>query len=100
MIARLLKTCLDDRALVAQALFRATQGQGQRGQVRTTEIAKLDALEVVPDAFVWVQLGRITRQALQMQAFGRSTAQEIFDGLAAVDGRAVPDDEQLPADFA
>jgi hypothetical protein len=100
MVARLCDTGADDRAFVAQALLGPAQRQSQRGQVGTAEIAQLDPLEVVPDAFVRVQLGRVGGQLLQVQPFGAAFAQEVLDGLAAMDGRPVLDHQELAADLA
>src|SRR5688500_7309195 len=64
-------------------------------QVRTADVAERDVLEVAPDALVErVAVGRVPGQWLQPQALGRAACQEVLDGLAAVDGCAVPDDEQ------
>jgi len=100
MVARLSDACLDHGALVAQPLLRAAQRQSQRSQVLAAEIGEFDALEMVPDALVRMKLGRIARQMLQMKTLGGSLAQEVLDGLPAMDRRAIPDDQQLAAYLA
>jgi len=100
MIARLSKTRLDNGAFVAQALFGAPQRQGKCGQVGAAEIAQLDPFEVVPDALIGVKVGGVARQLFQMHTPSGASAQEVFDGLAAMNRRPIPDDQQLAADFA
>ena len=100
MIPGLSEAGLDDRELVPQALFRSAQRQSERGQIRAAAIAQLDALEVVPDALVGVEFGSIARQPLQVQAIGRAFAQEVLDWLPAMDGRAIPDDQQFAPHLA
>src|SRR5260370_14787156 len=100
MIACLSNARLEDRALVAQALFGAAQRTGQLGQVAAALVAQLDPLEGVPDALVRSELGGVARQLLQVQSRGGARPQEVFDGLAAMDRRPVPDDQQLAAHLA
>jgi hypothetical protein len=95
MIACLSHARLDDRALVAQALLGAAQRPGQLGQVAAARVAQLDPLAVSPDARVRMHLGGVARQLLQLQARGGARPQEVLDGLAAMDRRPVPDDQQL-----
>src|SRR6266542_736265 len=64
-------------------------------QVRAADVAQLDALEIGPDAFVRIQVGRIAWQLLQAQPLGTALRQEGFDWPAAMNRRAVPDHEQL-----
>jgi len=45
LVASLAKAGLNDRALVAQALFGATQRRDECGQVATAHIGEFDALE-------------------------------------------------------
>jgi hypothetical protein len=65
-----------------------------------TLVAQFDALEVVPDALVRIELGGVSGQLLEMQAARRAPAQEVLHGLAAVDRRPIPDDQQLAAHLA
>src|SRR5258706_1532969 len=100
MVASLLEACLDDRALVAQPLLGPAQSQGQFGPVMAAEIGEFNALAVVPDALVRVQIGRIAGQALEVQPLGGPASQEVLDGVPQVNRRPVPDHEQLTADRA
>ena len=56
-------------------------------------------LEIVPDALIGIQVGRIAGQARQPNAGGRTIGQELLDGLAAMDGCTIPDNQQLAADL-
>ncbi len=69
-------------------------------QVLAAAVLQLDPLQQVPDALVGIQLGRVARQALQVQPLRRARGEELLDRLAVVDGRAVSDHEQLAADLA
>src|SRR6266851_5303044 len=100
MVAALGNARLQDMPLVAQTLFAAAQRQAQRGQISTAAVAQLDALEVVPPPFDRIALGRRAGQLLQMEALGRTAGAVVLDRLAAMNGRPVPDDEQLAMDFA
>jgi hypothetical protein len=100
MIACLLKARLDDGALVAQALFGPAQRGGQLAQVVTADSAELDALEGVPDALVGGEFRGVAGQLLPVQALGRAARQEVLDRLAAMNGRTVPDEEQLALQLA
>jgi len=64
------------------------------------EVAQLDALEVVPDALIRVEVRGVARELLQADAVGTAVGQEVLDRLAAMDRRAVPDDQQLAGDVA
>src|ERR687895_1520692 len=60
----------------------------------TDNILQLHPLQVVPDPLTRVQLGGISGQLLQMDSLPSRAGQEGFDRLAAVDGAAIPDDQQ------
>src|ERR671915_2627601 len=60
----------------------------------TDNILQLHPLQVIPDPLIGVQLGSIGGQLLQMDSLPSRTGQEGFDRLAAVDGAAIPDDQQ------
>lgn len=52
-------------------------------------------LEVMPDAFVRVQIRCVGWQTFQPDAFTGSRRQEGLDGSAAVDWGTIPDDQQV-----
>jgi len=91
---------LNDRPLVPEPSHRQTDLSFEVSQIATAEIAELNVFEVVPDALVSVQIWRIPGELLQMQALSSAISQELFDGLIAMDGRAVPDHEELAGEMA
>lgn len=90
---------MDDLRLGAQALLGQPHLLGQLRQVVTTDVAQLDPFEVVPDPLVRVEVRRIAGQLLQMQAMGGAVAQEVFDDVAAVDRRPIPDHGDVAGDL-
>src|SRR5690348_8008290 len=54
----------------------------------------------IPDAFLWIKLRSIAWQAFEMDAFGSTFAQKVFDWLRAMNGSSVPDHQQLAWDLA
>src|SRR5919199_484940 len=69
-------------------------------QILAAEITHLDVLEVSPDALFRIQLRRIAGKALEVDPLSRPVAQILPDGFAAVDRRAIPEDQQLARDMA
>ena len=63
-------------------------------QVDTAHIPQLDAFELLPDALGRIELRGIRRQTLQVEALRGPVREELSNGLAAVNGRAIPDDHQ------
>jgi hypothetical protein len=94
----------NDGTLVAQALLgapqRQGQRQGQRRQIWAAEMSQCDAFEIVPDAFVGVEVWGLARQLLEVQPLGSPRPQEVLDRLAALDRRAIPDDQELATNLA
>jgi len=94
-MACLLDAALNDVALVPEAGNRPAQLPLELGEITTADIPQLDVFEVVPNALVGVQIRRIAGQLLQMDAFCPALPQELLDHLAAVNGRAIPEDQEL-----
>ena len=69
-------------------------------EIGTTDIAQFDPLEVIPDAFIRIEIRGIAGQLLQMQSLGSPAFQEGFDLLGAVDGRAVLNEQDRTGDLA
>lgn len=69
-------------------------------EVLAADIAQLDALEVVPDALVRIQVWSVAGELFQADAAGTAPGQEVFDRLAAMDGSAVPNDQEFAGDVA
>src|SRR5260370_4448674 len=100
MVTVLRDASSQDVPFVAQTLLGATKRQPQIDEIGAAAVRQLDALEVVPNALGWVELGGVTGQLLQVQAPGRALAQEVLDWLPTMDRRAIPDHEQLAGDLA
>lgn len=69
-------------------------------EVLAADIAQLDALEVVPDALVRVQIWSVAGELFQADAAGTTLGQEVLDRLAAMDGSTIPDDQEFAGDVA
>ena len=80
---------------VPQAFFGLNELAMQLIEIRTTDIAQLHPLEVIPDALIGIEIRRIAGQLLQMQAFGRPALEKVLDLVSAVNGRAIPDEHDL-----
>ena len=61
----------------------------------TTKIAQFDILQIVPDAFIGIQIRGIAGQTLQVNPSGGSIAQEFFHHLSPVSRKPIPDDQEL-----
>ena len=64
---------------------------GHVGDISTADVLELGSLEQIPHALLWVEFGRIPRQALQMELFGCPALQKVFDYFRPMDRRAIPD---------
>jgi hypothetical protein len=80
---------------VPQTLSRSNEGLMELIQIGTADIAQLHALEVIPNALIRVEIRSVARQLFQLQAFGCPSLEKGCDLVAAMDGRAVPDDHDL-----
>src|SRR5436190_24365459 len=67
---------------------------------KTTKVLEFDTLEKIPNPFLGIQFGRISRQTFNANPLGSPFCQEIFDGLTAVNGCSVPDHQDQAADLA
>src|SRR5882724_3144144 len=90
----ILETTLDDARLPPHTFDGITEFTMGMRQVNTTDVAQLHAFELLPDSLIRVQLRGIGRQALQVQSLCRALGQELLDGVAAVDRRAIPNEHQ------
>jgi hypothetical protein len=88
MVAGMADTGADEVRFVAEATYDAMEFLPEVVLVGTTDVGELDVLEAVPNVLVQrVQVRRITRQGLQVQALGRPTGEEVLDRLATMNGR-------------
>lgn len=65
-----------------------------------TDIAQLDAREVIPDALIRIEVRGIAGQLLSMQPVRRSCLEEVLDLLAAMERRTIPAHEDFAPDLA
>ena len=66
----------------------------QLGSILAYHILEFDVLEVAPDVFIRIQIGRIRGQSFEVQAL-LGLCQNVFDRLTAVNGGAVPNNQQF-----
>ena len=69
-------------------------------QVETTDIAQLDALEIIPDTLIRIEVGCIARQLFQVQALGGPSLEKVFDLVSPMDWRPIPDHDNLARELA
>ena len=84
---------------MAKALLGTNEFSAQMGQILTTQILEFAAFEQVPHLLLGIDLGRVARQALQMDPFAHRAGEKLFDHVCAMDRRAIPNDQDLPGDF-
>lgn len=81
--------------LSCQALGCGSEFKTEMVQVAATDILEFNMFEIVPNAFIGIQVRRIARQAFQPDALGGAGGQEGLDVLTAMNRSAIPDDQQL-----
>ena len=91
---------LENGPSMSQAFFGSPQFVSHLRGILTAQVLEFAAFEQVPDSFLRVQLGRIARPPFQMETFGRASFEKVLDGLCAMDGCAIPDDQQLARNLA
>jgi len=64
----------------------------------TTDILEFNMFQIVPDTLIWIQIRCIPWETFQPDPCGGASGQKVFDGLTAMNGGAVPDNEQLALD--
>ena len=94
------RATLNDLRFVAQAFSSPKELCLQVVQVGAADVAQLDTLEIIPDALIRIEIWGIARQLLQMQAFGGPSLEKVFERVRPVDGRAVPDEDDLARNLA
>src|SRR6266568_9103948 len=80
---------------MSQSFFGTTQLRPDVLHFKTTNIFEFDSLEQIPNAFLRIQFWRIARQTFEMNAFGTSFCQVVFDDLTSMNRSAIPDHQQL-----
>ena len=69
-------------------------------QTDAAHVAQFDPLEVGPEAFTWIQLRGISREALEMDPVGSAVGQKAVDHTAAMNRGAIPDDDHRAGHLA
>ena len=69
-------------------------------QTEAAHVAQFDPLEVGPEAFTWIQLRGISREALEMDPVGSAVGQKAVDHTAAMNRGAIPDDDHRAGHLA
>ena len=100
MEAAFTHAALDDVTLVAEASGGEAEVTSEVSQVLAADVGQVDVLEVVPDALVRVEVRGVAGKLFELDASGAALGQEVLDRLAAMDRRAVPDDQELAGDVA
>jgi hypothetical protein len=78
-----------------QSFFGTTQLSLDMLHVKTANILEFNSFEQIPDAFLRIQFWRIRRQTFKMNPLGTAFCQKIFDRLTTMNGRSIPDDQQV-----
>jgi hypothetical protein len=65
-----------------------------------TYVSQLDTFELRPQPFVRVQLGGIGWETFQVNPLRGAIRQELFDDVATVNGRAIPNDHHATGHLA
>ncbi len=94
-IAALRDTAAEHVGLVAEPFDGEAQFAAELAQVSAAPVAEFDVLEIVPDTFVRVEVGRVAGQLLQLEPCRRPLGQEVLHRLGTMDGRAIPDQEEF-----
>jgi hypothetical protein len=100
LVTGLCEAGLEDAPFVAEPLLGTAQRPAAGREVSAAAGRQLDPLQVLPDPLGRVEVRRLARELLEVEALGGSTAPEVVARLAARTGRAVPEDKELPADLA
>ena len=64
------------------------------GEIIGADVPQLAVREIVPDAFIRMEVGRVPGELRQVQPSRGAPRQEVLDDLRSVDGCSIPDDEQ------
>lgn len=98
MVTSFLNAATDDTTFVPQSSNSQAHSATEMSEVGAAHISQLHSLQIVPDTFIGVKIRGIARQLFQANPPGTTVGQELLDGLATVDGRAIPDHQQLARD--
>jgi hypothetical protein len=85
--------------LAAQAADGQPQFPPEFVEILAAAIPQLGPLQQIPHPLIGIEIRSVAGQALQVQSRGRARGEEVLHRLAVVDGRAVPDHQQLTPDL-
>jgi hypothetical protein len=91
----LLETSQNHIGFVTQTRSSFAQFMVQFIQGMAAEVFHLNLFQIMPYAFIRIQVGRIARQAFQMDASSGTLAQKILNCLPTMGGQPIPNDEQV-----
>src|SRR5215207_2066798 len=91
----MLDATLNYVALMAEPCSCETKFCAKVSAVLAHDILQFHMLEISPDPFVRIEIGRIARQPLQMDAFGPACRQKLLEHLSLVNGGAIPQNQHL-----
>ena len=85
--------------LAAQAADGEAEFPAEFVEILAAAILEFDPFEQVPDTLISIEVRGIAGQAFQVQPRGGAGGEGVLHRLAVVNGRAVPDDEELAPDL-
>src|SRR5213078_1932986 len=85
---------------MSQPFFGSPKFLGHLRYIPTADILEFTSLEQIPNPLLWIEIGRIARQALQMESFGRPSLQKVLDPFRPMDRRTIPNHQQFAGDLA
>jgi hypothetical protein len=94
LIAELVEAGGEQVRFAAEPANREAEFPAQFVEVLAAAVLQCDPLELIPDALVGIEVGCIARVLDELEAC-RPCSEEVSDGLGTVDGRAIPDRQQV-----
>src|SRR5437868_1116669 len=82
----------------AQSLNSQTEFTAKMSHILTTHISQFHVLQLLPDAFIGVEIRRIGRQLFKLNVSGPARLHKL-PHLFAMNRRAIPDYHQLTLDL-
>jgi hypothetical protein len=98
--ASTLETAFEDAWFPSHSFHGTAEFAAQMGDIDATHVAQLNAFELLPEPLARIQFRGIGRQTLHMQPLCCPIREELSDGMATVDGSAIPDDDHAAGDLA
>src|SRR2546423_736561 len=89
------ETCLNEVRLAPEPGFCLPEFIPEMLDALTADVLELHPLQMPPNAFIWIELGRVGRELLYLNALFSDLREERLHLLASVNGSSVPDQEEL-----